>query len=100
MQVVFRLDTNLDGIPEDPPVNDISGLDALSIKEQVKEVRIYILGHEGMMDRSFQYGGANPAIVGPSVALGTAVDLSGFGAEWRHYRWKVYTLVIKPRSFY
>lgn len=100
MQVVFRLDTNLDGIPEDPPVNDISGLDALSVKEQVKEVRIYLLAHEGMMDRAFRYGGANPVTVGPTTALGTSVDLTGFGADWNHYRWKIYTLVIKPRSFY
>ncbi|MDD3846936.1 MAG: prepilin-type N-terminal cleavage/methylation domain-containing protein [Syntrophorhabdaceae bacterium] len=100
MQVVFRLDTNLDGVPEDPPVNDISGLDALAIKEQVKEVRVYLLTHEGIMDRRFKYGGANPITVGPTAALGTSVNLTAFGTDWDHYRWKVHTLVIKPKSFY
>lgn len=99
MQVVFRLDTNLDGVP-DQTVTDISGLDALSIKEQVKEVQIYILAHEGILDRRFTYGGANPVTVGPSAAMGTTVDLTGFGSDWNHYRWKIYTLIVKPKSFY
>ncbi|NLT22523.1 MAG: prepilin-type N-terminal cleavage/methylation domain-containing protein [Syntrophorhabdus sp.] len=99
MQVIFRLDTNLDGVP-DQTVNDISGLDALTVKEQVKEVQIYILGHEGIMDRGFTYGGANPVTVGPSVAMGTSVNLSAFGTDWNHYRWKTYTLIVKPKSFY
>lgn len=100
MQVVFRLDTNGDGVP-DSSVNSISGLDALSVKEQVKEVHVYILAHEGTMDRTFTYGGANPVTIGPTVALGTSVNLTGFGgADWNHYRWKIYTLIVKPKSFY
>ena len=99
MQVVFRLDTNLDGVP-DQTLNDISGLDALSIKEQIKEVQIYILGHEGILDRGFTYTGVNPVTVGPSVAMGTSVNLTNFGANWNHYRWKTYTLIVKPKSFY
>ncbi len=99
MQVVFRLDTNGDGVP-DTTVNNISGLDALSVKEQVKEVQIYVLAHEGTFDRGFTYGGANPVTVGPTVALGASVDLTAFGADWNHYRWRLYTLFVKPKSFY
>lgn len=101
MQVVFRLDTNLDGVP-DQTVNNISGFDALSIKEQIKEVQIYILAHEGLLDRRFTYQGPNPIIVGPDAVLGTSVSLGAatFGADWSHYRWKVYTLIVKPKSFY
>jgi prepilin-type N-terminal cleavage/methylation domain-containing protein len=99
MQIVFRLDTNLDGVP-DQTVSDISGLDALSIKEQVKEVQIYILAHDGILDRGFTYSGANPVTVGPSVATGTSVDLSAFGTDWSRYRWKIHTLIVKPKSFY
>lgn len=100
MQVVFRLDTNGDGSP-DNTVSTIAGLDALTIKEQVKEVQVYILAHEGAMDRGFTYGGANPVTVGPTVALGTSVNLTGFGgSNWNHYRWKLYTLIVKPKSFY
>lgn len=102
MQVVFRLDTNADGIP-DSTVSNISGLDALAIKEQVKEVQVYILAHEGTFDNGFTYGGANPITVGPSIALGAQVSLSGFGTAarpWNHYRWRLYTLIVKPKSFY
>jgi prepilin-type N-terminal cleavage/methylation domain-containing protein len=104
MQVVFRLDTNLDGIP-DLTVNDISGLDAYTIKVQVKEVQIYILAHEGMKDTSFKSELASPSItVGPSVSLGTTVDLSTLDTTsttaWKNYRWKVTKLVVKPKSFY
>lgn len=100
LQIIFRLDTNSDGVP-DTTVNNISGLDALSIKEQVKEVQAYILAHEGTLDRGFTYGGANPVTVGSTTALGASVDLTGFGgANWNHYRWKLYTLIVKPKSFY
>lgn len=104
MQVVFRLDTNLDGIP-DQTVNDISGLDAYKIKEQVKEVHIYILAHEGMKDKSFKSDIVNPAVtLGPSPSLGTTVDLSTMDTTstdaWKRYRWNRYKLVVKPKSFY
>lgn len=104
MQVVFRLDTNTDGIP-DPPVNDISGLDAYKIKEQIKEVHIYILAHEGIKDKSYRSEIANPAFtVGPSASLGTVVDLSALDGSstdaWKRYRWITYKIVVKPKSFY
>ncbi len=70
MQVVFNLDTNLDGVP-DLIVNDISGLDPYKIKEQVKEVHIYILAHEGLKDKSYKSEIANPAVtLGPSAVTG------------------------------
>ena len=46
MQVIYRLDTNNDGTI-DSTVNDISGLTAQQIRDRVKEVRVYILSHEG-----------------------------------------------------
>ena len=105
MQVVFRLDTNMDGIP-DQTVNSISGLSAYDIKLQVKEVSIYILAHEGMKDSSFKSDISNPTayLVGPTAALGTTVNLAGLDTSsadaWKQYRWNTYKLVIKPKSFY
>lgn len=105
MQVVFRLDTNMDGIP-DQTVNTISGLSAYDIKLQVKEVNIYILAHEGTKDSSFKSDIANPTayLVGPTAALGTNVNLTGLDTSsadaWKQYRWNTYKLVIKPKGFY
>lgn len=99
MQVVFRLDTNQDGIP-DQTVNDISGKDAYTLKEQIKEVRVYILAHEGTADTGgFRYANST-VIVGPDAVLGTIVNLANFGTNWNRYRWKIYTLNVKPKSFY
>jgi prepilin-type N-terminal cleavage/methylation domain-containing protein len=100
MQVTFRLDRNSDGFPEDPTVESLAGLTALLIKQQVKEVRVYILAHEGPMDRGFTYNGANPIHLG-DAGLGEDIDLSAsFGADWDHHRWKIYTLIVKPRGLY
>lgn len=104
MQVVFRLDTNQDGIP-DQTVNDISGLDAYTVKTQVKQVDIYILAHEGTKDTSYTSELASSSLtVGPSASLGTTVDLSTLdttsATAWKNYRWKVTKLTVKPRSFY
>jgi hypothetical protein len=104
MQVVFRLDTSLDGIP-DQTVNDISGLDAYTTKTQIKEVHIYLLVHEGIKDTSFKSDLTSSSyVVGPSATLGGTVDLSALdttsATAWKYYRWKTYKLVVKPKSFY
>ena len=104
MQVVFRLDTSLDGIP-DQTVNDISGLDAYGIKTQVKEVHIYLLVHEGIKDTSFKSELTSSSyVVGPTATLGGTIDLSALdttsATAWKYYRWKTYKLVVKPKSFY
>ena len=44
----------------DSTVNDISGLTAQQIRDRVKEVRVYILSHEGQSDMSFRYRNRTP----------------------------------------
>ena len=95
MQVIYRLDTNNDGII-DSTVNDISGLSAQQIRDRVKEIRVYILSHEGQIDRSFRY--RNSTITIGEFGLGRTFNLSTTIADWEHYRWKVSTLVVKPRN--
>jgi hypothetical protein len=100
MQVIYRLDTNNDGTI-DSTVNNISGLTAQQVREQVKEVRVYILSHEGERDRSFRYRNST-IIVGEifgGILFGRTFNLSStIGADWANYRWKVSTLVVKPRN--
>ena len=101
MQVIYRLDANNDGIIDSPPVNDISGLTAQQVREQVKEVRVYILSHEGQADSSFRYGNSTITVgefgLGRTFNLETTIGTTP-GREWNHYRWKVSTLVVKPRN--
>ena len=97
MQVLFRVDTNGDGVADGAPVNDISGYTAKQIKENVKEIRVFILAHEGNAEEGgFRYTGSNLVTVG-DVQINLA-DL--VGATWNRYRWKVYSVSVSPRGFY
>jgi prepilin-type N-terminal cleavage/methylation domain-containing protein len=97
MQVIFRIDTNNDGVA-DVSRNNLTGLDAYQIKQNVKEVQVYILAHEGTLDRRYTHG-VNSVTLGAAGVTRT-INLAGFGADWNHYRWKTYTVIAKPRSFY
>jgi prepilin-type N-terminal cleavage/methylation domain-containing protein len=96
MQVIFRRDTDGDGVP-DVQSNDITALSAQQIREGIKEVRIYVLAQEGQRDVNYRH---TPSVitVGES-GLGSAFDLATtIGTGWQNYRWKVYTLVVKPKQ--
>jgi hypothetical protein len=103
MQVLYRMDTNADGTI-DQDTDDISGLSALQVVSQVKEVRVYILAHEGQYDKFYTFNnfttcGANCILVGePAFAVwGRNFDLTAI-ANFQNYRWKVYTLALKPNN--
>ncbi len=89
MQVIFGLDTAGNGAVSSYS-NNIAGLTAQQIRTQVKEVRVYILTHEGERDRTFTYP-SNAITVG-EFGLGHTVNL---GTNM-NYRWKVYRLIEKP----
>lgn len=99
MQIIFRSDTDDDGVI-DNIASDISGLTANQIRQQLKEVRIYILTHEGQKDTTYRYP-SNSIYVGEdetipqSLNLGRNFDLTTI-ADYRNYRWKVYRIVVKP----
>jgi prepilin-type N-terminal cleavage/methylation domain-containing protein len=95
MQVVFRLDTDGDGVA-DAPIGDINGLDAGEIREQVKQVQVYLLVHEGAKDPYYTHP-VNQILVGPDTASGRLFDLpSQIGTDWANYRWRVIVLTEKP----
>ncbi len=98
MQVAFGLDTNSDG-GIDSRVNDISTLTAAQIRQQVREVRVYLLSHEGGSLPSFTYTNGTVRVGEAALGLGRDVDLSALvGTGWQHYRWKVDTMVIRPKN--
>jgi len=108
MQVDYWLDTLGNGAVTWPPVSDISGLTADVIRAQLKEVRVYILTHEGQRDPNFDFsqGGTvkNLFVIEASGINSRTLtfppppaDLSTIvGADYKYYRWKVYTLAVQP----
>ncbi len=93
MEVIYGLDT--DANPSTALVwsDDISGLTADAIRTQLKEVRVDILAQEGQRDDSYRTPSDNIR-VGSLACLWRDFDVSGY----RNYRWKVYTIVVKPRN--
>lgn len=96
MQVIYRLDNDNNGTI-DSSVTSISGLNAQQIRERVKEVRVYILSHEGQSDRAFRY--SQSTITLGEFGLEKTFNLpSTIGSDWQNYRWKVSTMAVKPRN--
>ena len=113
MQVVFGIDNDNDGDFElgaagstDMYTADISAYNALQVRQQVKEVRAYVLAHEGQKDTTYDatslYPAATlqlPALPDPGAGSGSTFDFTGAGVtDWEHYRWKIYRIVVKPNN--
>ncbi len=98
-----------------PPTNDISGLTADQIRTRVKEIRVYIVAHEGQKDINYDFsqGGTrtslnateinpiDPSNPDPTIRSRTfsTVNLENLvGPEYKYYRWKLYTVVVQPNS--
>lgn len=101
MQVVTYLDTDGDGAWETASnglVSAASSTAAQTIRDQLKEVHVFILAHEGQLDTSYTHA-TNPMLVGETAALGRNFDLAAAGiTNWQNYRWKVYTLIMVPKN--
>ncbi len=102
MQVVYRRDTGVytDNLATLTETNGNGIIDAQEIREQVREVRVYILAHEGQRDVNYTHSIQTINLAEDvGVSLGRAFNLSTeIGTGWQNYRWKVYTLVVKPNN--
>lgn len=106
MQAIYRLDRDGDGTIESTTdvLTDASGnaLTAQQLRDQLKEVRLYILAHEGQKDTSFTYQNSSiqiPAAPDPGSGAGRTFDFNSSGiTDWQNYRWKVYSIVVKPNN--
>lgn len=107
MQVTFWLDTDGDGNINWPPQDDISGLTASQIRERVKEVRVYIVAHEGQKDVNYDFSMNNTReylfateVIGNNSRTINFTNLKTQigNPDYKYYRWKVYTLVVKPNN--
>lgn len=96
MQVTFGVDMNGDGLAE-TELEDLSVLAASQIREMVRLVRVYVLTHEGGMDRGYRHG-TRLIRVGEGN-YGRELDLEeAFGPDWRYYRWKLYRMVAETTN--
>jgi len=101
MQVIFMLDSDGDGIIDryTDLLKDISGvdLDAEQIREQLKEVRVYLLSHEGQKDSGYKYPNSNITV--GEFGAGRTFNLSTSGiTDWENYRWKIYRIAAQPNN--
>jgi prepilin-type N-terminal cleavage/methylation domain-containing protein len=101
MQVIFGLDNDNDGdfepgVSTDNYSDDITALTAQQIRTQVKQVRIYILAHEGQRDPNYTYP-STTIDLGGDVGLGRTFNLATAIPNFQNYRWRLYTLAVKPK---
>jgi prepilin-type N-terminal cleavage/methylation domain-containing protein len=93
MEIIYGLDVNNNG--NITFSSDVTGLTAQQVRDQVKEVRVYILSHEGQKDTNYVYP-SNKVTVG-EFGLGNDFVLTKI-ADWQMYRWKLYTLVVQMKN--
>lgn len=108
MQVEYEIDYNNNGnVSPSPTLTFADGttpLAASDVRNLLKNVRVYILTHEGRKDPGYSYSGDTVQVGDPvrSASSGrtwTAAQMqSTFGSDWRNYRWKVYTIVVHPKN--
>jgi len=107
MQVDYWLDTDADGNIDWPPSDNISGLDAKQIRDQLKEIRVYIVAHEGQRDPNFDFSQNNTReYLTATESLGASSRTLTFtnlktrigNPFYKQYRWKVYSIIAKPRN--
>jgi len=96
MQVVFNVAADgVNGVDVDQ--GGLTGLSAKEIRQQLKMIKIYIVGHEGGKDTGFNYATQN-LVVGEGN--GRTLDLQAVvgSDDYKHYRWKTYKLVVVPKN--
>ncbi|TWJ32784.1 prepilin-type N-terminal cleavage/methylation domain-containing protein [Geobacter argillaceus] len=100
MQVVYGLDTGMGFVNTHttvaPATPDL-------IRQQLREIRVYILAQEGTKDLFFTYPSqtvdVGESFDGGATIMGRRFDLQArIGAGWQNYRWKVYTIVVRPKN--
>jgi prepilin-type N-terminal cleavage/methylation domain-containing protein len=112
-QVDYWLDTDADGIIDwstdtsKPPSDDISGLTAKQIRDQVREVRVYIVAQDGQRDMNYDFSKNNTReYLSATEFLDTNSRTINFinlktligDPEYKYYHWKVYTVIANPTN--
>jgi prepilin-type N-terminal cleavage/methylation domain-containing protein len=103
MEITYGLDNNGNGQVNQyytAPANTVA-LTADDIRAQLREIRVYILAQEGKKDLLYSHKYPDDKIhVGETingVVVGRAFNLTQIPG-YQNYRWKVYTIVVRPKN--
>lgn len=120
MQIIYQLDMNDDGTIDTQSKADGSLVtssagatvstvqatlnSASLLRNRLKEVRVYVLAHEGQIDRTYNFNNFTAGACGTCVRVGEVFGGQNLGRDvnltaitnYLNYRWKTYTLVVKP----
>jgi len=110
-QVILGLDMNEDGRvgthsnPDGTSIEGSEGFEASDVqttlgspellRKRLKEIRVYILTHEGKRDLKFSY--PDDTITVGEFGVGKNFDLTSID-NYKNYRWKVVSITAKPRN--
>lgn len=102
MQVVYGLLTpGSDIVTNSDLLNDPSTGNLLTpkeIRERLKEIKVYILTHDGGRDLYYTYPNST-IVVGPGDGTGRNFNFAANGiSNWQNYRWRVYQIIGRPRN--
>ncbi|MBF0564229.1 MAG: prepilin-type N-terminal cleavage/methylation domain-containing protein [Nitrospirae bacterium] len=95
-QVALGIDIGTTGTVTWRSGTDTDTATALKIRNNLKQVKVFILTHEGQYDPNFTYGSNTVTLGDAGITLKT-YDLTRL-SNWQHYRWKVVKLNIKLNS--
>jgi len=97
MEAFFLLDTDGDGAI-DNTTSSLAGLSAQQVRDQVRQVALFILAHEGQRDPSYVHAQPTFFVGDAGTGIGESFDLAAAVPDYTHYRWKLYTLVVSPQA--
>ncbi|MEZ0329751.1 MAG: prepilin-type N-terminal cleavage/methylation domain-containing protein [Dissulfuribacterales bacterium] len=103
-QVVYHLDTDGDGGWDTiRNASSIAALNPQQIRDQVKEVRCYVLAHEGGRDTYYEHStdtmNVGEVDAGGNLLAGRSFNIrNNIPGNWANYRWKVYSLAVTPKN--
>ena len=107
LQIVYSLDTDGNGLIDqhyDASFGTPSAPGAWTAPQmldllwnQLREIRVYVLAQDGRRDPGYSY--PTQVVTVGEFGMGRDVDLKAIiGAEWMRYHWKIYTIVVQPKS--
>jgi prepilin-type N-terminal cleavage/methylation domain-containing protein len=105
MQVDFLVDADGDGAIDWPPLDGLAGLTAEEIRNQVREIRVYIVAQEGQRDATYDFSlGGTREYLSVTETFGADSRTINFAnlktligdPEYKYYRWKTYSIVLTP----
>jgi len=95
-QVEFGLDNDTNG-SIDSWTQNITALNAERVKEELKQVRVFILIQNGRKDKNYRYPHSTIFVGDNSTGVGRNFDLTQI-TDYKNYRWEVLKITATPKN--